>query len=349
MKSSPISPSERDNTFKALDDGTLTNDEALNGWYVSRNGKKKQLKEEQFKNMELGFQGFQVQKENKANVAQKKEAEKKAGVNKSAEQKQAGVSKSAEQKQDAASASKDAQKVFEDAANFIDTKTTTKVSPFFWKNINYILENDKYSAYKEKDPAKQQYLIKQLKAKKAELYADHILKSLANLALSTSNWTGAEAGHNPKHNMVTSQADIYKNAQNRAYANQIEKIGDFNVAQQTSRAKAINDALDSKIKDQMNASWAQWSNDSRFKDAKGKVDYYKMLDNLDVDERVLLENFMKQQLINLDNKSSMKDVAEALGGYKLGPMMIDLLNAGAELTGKGIQGGVNLLKDKLGI
>lgn len=345
MKSSPISPAEKDKTIKALDDGTLTNDEALKGWYIGRNGKKKQLKEEQFNNMELGFQGYQAAKENKAEAKAAKAA-KEAKTAQAAQTKKVDVDKP---KQDAASASKDAQKVFEDAANFIDTKTTTKVSPFFWKNINYMLENDKYNAYKEKDPAKQQHLIKQLKAKKADLYADHILKSLANLALSTSNWTGAEAGHNPNHSMVTSQADIYKKAQNKAYASQIEKIGDFNVAQQTSRAKVINDALDSKIKDQMNASWAAWSNDSRFKDAKGKVDYYKMLDSLDVDEKVMLQNFMKDQLINLDNKSSMKDVAETLGGYKLGPMVIDLLNAGAELTGKGIQGGVNLLKDKLGL
>ena len=210
-----------------------------------------------------------------------------------------------------------------------------------------MLENDKSAAMKEEDSAKKQELLKKLKSQKAELYADHILKSLANLAYSTSNWTGAEAGHNPAHEMTSSQADLYKNIQNQAYANQMGKIKDYDIKQQIDRTDTVNDVFNEYLSRQVNAKWKEWSNDSRFKDAKGNIDYIKMFDNLDIDEKQYLNGIMKSKLASLNENSSIEDAAKAFAGYELGPIATEVLKSAVEATGAGIRSAFNWLKDRL--
>ena len=231
--------------------------------------------------------------------------------------------------------------------NYADVKPTVKVSPFFWKNIDYMLENDKSAAMKEEDSAKKQELLKKLKSQKAELYADHILKSLANLAYSTSNWTGAEAGHNPAHEMTSSQADLYKNIQNQAYANQIGKIKDYDIKQQIDRTDTINKIFNEYLSRQVTSKWKAWSNDSRFKDAKGNIDYIKMFDSLDIDEKQYLNGLMKSKLASLDENSSIEDVAKAFAAHELGSIATEVLKGAVKATGSGIQSAFNWLKDRL--
>ena len=291
----------------------------------------------------------QAEENAKAEAAKKAEEAKKA---KAANKPQTPKDDSKKQdatstKQDAESASKDIRDIMETASNYADVKPTVKVSPFFWKNIDYMLENDKSAAMKEEDSAKKQELLKKLKSQKAELYADHILKSLANLAYSTSNWTGAEAGHNPAHEMTSSQADLYKNIQNQAYANQIGKIKDYDIKQQTDRTDTVNKVFNDYLDRQVASKWKAWSNDSRFKDAKGNIDYIKMFDSLDIDEKQYLNGIMKSKLASLDESSSIEDAAKAFAGYELGPIATEVLKGAVEATGAGIQSAFNWLKDRL--
>ena len=291
----------------------------------------------------------QAEENAKAEAAKKAEEAKKA---KAANKPQTPKDDSKKQdatstKQDAESASKDIRDIMETASNYADVKPTVKVSPFFWKNIDYMLENDKSAAMKEEDSAKKQELLKKLKSQKAELYADHILKSLANLAYSTSNWTGAEAGHNPAHEMTSSQADLYKNIQNQAYANQIGKIKDYDIKQQTDRTDTVNKVFNDYLDRQVASKWKAWSNDSRFKDAKGNIDYIKMFDSLDIDEKQYLNGLMKSKLAGLDENSSIEDAAKAFAGYELGPIATEVLKGAVEATGSGIQSAFNWLKDRL--
>lgn len=285
----------------------------------------------------------QAEENAKAEEAKKAEAANKPQTPKDDSKKQDATS----EKQDAESASKDLQAIMETASNYADVKPTVKVSPFFWKNIDYMLENDKSAAMKEEDSAKKQELLKKLKSQKAELYADHILKSLANLAYSTSNWTGAEAGHNPAHEMTSSQADLYKNIQNQAYANQISKIKDYDIKQQTDRTDTVNKVFNDYLNRQVASKWKAWSNDSRFKDAKGNIDYIKMFDSLDIDEKQYLNGIMKSKLASLDENSSIEDAAKAFAGYELGPIATEVLKSAVEATGAGIQSAFNWLKDRL--
>ena len=285
----------------------------------------------------------QAEENAKAEEAKKAEAANKPQTPKDDSKKQDATS----EKQDAESASKDLQAIMETASNYADVKPTVKVSPFFWKNIDYMLENDKSAAMKEEDSAKKQELLKKLKSQKAELYADHILKSLANLAYSTSNWTGAEAGHNPAHEMTSSQADLYKNIQNQAYANQISKIKDYDIKQQTDRTDTVNKVFNDYLNRQVASKWKAWSNDSRFKDAKGNIDYIKMFDSLDIDEKQYLNGIMKSKLAGLDENSSIEDAAKAFAGYELGPIATEVLKSAVEATGAGIQSAFNWLKDRL--
>lgn len=285
----------------------------------------------------------QAEENAKAEATKKAEAANKPQTPKDDSEKQDTTSK----KQDATSASEDIRNIMETANNYADVKPTVKVSPFFWKNIDYMLENDKSAAMKEEDSAKKQELLKKLKSQKAELYADHILKSLANLAYSTSNWTGAEAGHNPAHEMTSSQADLYKNIQNQAYANQIGKIKDYDIKQQTDRTDTVNKVFNDYLNRQVAAKWKAWSNDSRFKDAKGNIDYIKMFDSLDIDEKQYLNGLMKSKLAGLDENSSIEDAAKAFAGYELGPIATEVLKGAVEATGTGIQKAFNWLKDRL--
>ena len=310
----------------------------------------------------LGHQSAIAQKKQaeEAAIAQKKQAEENAkaenaeaakkaeAANKSQTPKDDSKKQDTEStKQDAESASKDLQDIMETANNYADVKPTVKVSPFFWKNIDYMLENDKSAAMKEEDSAKKQELLKKLKSQKAELYADHILKSLANLAYSTSNWTGAEAGHNPAHEMTSSQADLYKNIHNQAYANQISKIKDYDIKQQTDRTDTVNSVFNDYLNRQVAAKWKAWSNDSKFKDAKGNIDYIKMFDSLDINEKQYLNGLMKSKLVNLDENSSIEDAAKAFAGIELGPIATEILKGAVEATGSGIQKAFNWLKDRL--
>lgn len=357
-----VDENDKKATKNAYDNGKITLDQLKSGSIWKRN-KVNQMKPGKITRLNDDFLGYQ------AAIAQKKQAEenskaekaKKAEVAKKAEEvnkpqtpkddskKQDAESASEDdsEKQDAVSASKDIQNIMETANNYADVKPTVKVSPFFWKNIDYMLENDKSAAMKEEDSAKKQELLKKLKSQKAELYADHILKSLANLAYSTSNWTGAEAGHNPAHEMTSSQADLYKNIQNQAYANQISKIKDYDIKQQTDRTDTVNKVFNDYLNRQVAAKWKAWSNDSRFKDAKGNIDYIKMFDSLDIDEKQYLNGLMKSKLANLDENSSIEDVAKVFAGSKLGPIAIEVLKGAVEATGSGIQSAFNWLKDRL--
>ena len=291
----------------------------------------------------------QAEENAKAEEAKKAEAANKPQTPKDDSKKQdtASASEDDTKKQDAVSASEDIRTIMEAVSNYADVKPTVKVSPFFWKNIDYMLENDKAAAMKEEDSAKKQELLKKLKSQKAELYADHILKSLANLAYSTSNWTGAEAGHNPAHEMTSSQADLYKNIQNQAYANQIDKIKDYDIKQQIDRTDTVNKVFNEYLNRQVASKWKAWSNDSRFKDAKGNIDYIKMFDSLDINEKQYLNGIMKSKLASLDENSSIEDAAKAFAGYELGPIATEVLKGAVEATGSGIQSAFNWLKGRL--
>ena len=357
-------------TKNAYDNGKITLDQLKSGSIWKRN-KVNKMKPGQITRLNDDFLGYQAaiaqkkQAEENAKAekakAEKAKAEKAKAVNKpqtpkddskkqdaaSEKQEAASASEDDSEKRDAVSASKDLQTIMETAGNYADVKPTVKVSPFFWKNIDYMLENDKSAAMKEEDSAKKQELLKKLKSQKAELYADHILKSLANLAYSTSNWTGAEAGHNPAHEMTSSQADLYKNIQNQAYANQMSKIKDYDIKQQTDRTDTVNKVFNDYLDRQVASKWKAWSNDSRFKDAKGNIDYIKMFDSLDIDEKQYLNGIMKSKLASLDENSSIEDAAKAFAGYELGPIATEVLKGAVEATGAGIQSAFNWLKDRL--
>ncbi len=364
-----IDENDKKATKDAYDNGKITLDQ-LKGGSIWKRNKVNQMKPGKITRLNDDFIGYQAaiyqkkqaEENAKAEEAKKAEAVKKVEAVKKAEavnkpqtpkddsEKQDATSENqdtASTKQDAASASEDLRDIMETANNYADVKPTVKVSPFFWKNIDYMLENDKSAAMKEEDSAKKQELLKKLKSQKAELYADHILKSLANLAYSTSNWTGAEAGHNPAHEMTSSQADLYKNIQNQAYANQIGKIKDYDIKQQTDRADTVNTVFNEYLNRQVAAKWKAWSNDSRFKDAKGNIDYIKMFDSLDIEEKQYLNGLMKSKLASLDENSSIEDVAKAFAGSKLGPIATEVLKGAVEATGSGIQKAFNWLKDRL--
>ena len=345
-----IDKDDKKATKNAYDNGKITLDQ-LKGGSIWKRNKVNQMEPGKITRLNDDFLGYQ------AAIAQKKQAEENAKAEKAkAEKAKAEKAKAVNKpqtpkddskKQDAVSASKDLQTIMETASNYADVKPTVKVSPFFWKNIDYMLENDKSAAMKEEDSAKKQELLNKLKSQKAELYADHILKSLANLAYSTSNWTGAEAGHNPAHEMTSSQADLYKNVQNQAYANQIGKIKDYDIKQQTDRTDTVNKVFNDYLNRQVASKWKEWSNDSRFKDAKGNIDYIKMFDSLDIDEKQYLNGLMKSKLAGLDENSSIEDAAKAFAGYELGPIATEVLKSAVEATGTGIQSAFNWLKDRL--
>ena len=362
-----IDKDDKKATKDAYDNGKITLDQ-LKGGSIWKRNKVNRMKPGQITRLNddflsyLGYQAAIAQKkqaEENAKAekakAEKAKAEKAKAVNKpqtpkddSKKQEAASTNQDTEStKQDAESASEDLRTIMETAGNYADVKPTVKVSPFFWKNIDYMLENDKSAAMKEEDSAKKQELLKKLKSQKAELYADHILKSLANLAYSTSNWTGAEAGHNPAHEMTSSQADLYKNIQNQAYANQIGKIKDYDIKQQTDRTDTVNKVFNDYLNRQVASKWKAWSNDSRFKDAKGNIDYIKMFDSLDIDEKQYLNGIMKSKLASLDENSSIEDAAKAFAGYELGPIATEVLKGAVEATGSGIQSAFNWLKDRL--
>ena len=364
-----IDEDDKKATKDAYDNGKITLDQ-LKGGSIWKRNKVNQMKPGKITRLNDDFLGYQAaiaqkkqaEENAKAEKAKKAETVKKAeAVNKpqtpkddsekqnatSEKQDTESASKDDSKKQDAESASEDIRNIMETANNYADVKPTVKVSPFFWKNIDYMLENDKDAAMKEKDSAKKQELLKKLKSQKAELYADHILKSLANLAYSTSNWTGAEAGHNPAHEMTSSQADLYKNIHNQAYANQIGKIKDYDIKQQTDRTDTVNKVFNDYLNRQVAAKWKAWSNDSRFKDAKGNIDYIKMFDSLDIDEKQYLNGLMKSKLAGLDENSSIEDAAKAFAGYELGPIATEVLKGAVEATGTGIQKAFNWLKDRL--
>ena len=357
-----IDKDDKKATKNAYDNGKITLDQ-LKGGSIWKRNKVNQMKPGQITRLNDDFLGYQAaiaqkkqaEENAKAEKAKKAEAIKKAEKAKkpqtpkddSKKQDTSSASEDDSEKQDATSASKDLQTIMETASNYADVKPTAKVSPFFWKNIDYMLENDKSAAMKEEDSAKKQELLKKLKSQKAELYADHILKSLANLAYSTSNWTGAEAGHNPAHEMTSSQADLYKNIQNQAYANQIGKIKDYDIKQQTDRTDTVNKVFNDYLNRQVASKWKAWSNDSRFKDAKGNIDYIKMFDSLDIDEKRYLNGIMKSKLASLDENSSIEDVAKAFAASELGPIATEVLKGAVEATGSGIQKAFNWLKDRL--
>ena len=367
-----IDKDDKKATKDAYDNGKITLDQ-LKGGSIWKRNKVNRMKPGKITRLNDDFLGYQ------AAIAQKKQAEENAKAEKAKAEKAKAEKAKAEKakaenakaenakavnkpqtpkddskkqdaastKQDAASASEDLRTIMETAGNYADVKPTVKVSPFFWKNIDYMLENDKSAAMKEEDSAKKQELLKKLKSQKAELYADHILKSLANLAYSTSNWTGAEAGHNPAHEMTSSQADLYKNIQNQAYANQIGKIKDYDIKQQTDRTDTVNKVFNDYLNRQVASKWKAWSNDSRFKDAKGNIDYIKMFDSLDIDEKQYLNGIMKSKLASLDENSSIEDAAKAFAGYELGPIATEVLKGAVEATGSSIQSAFNWLKDRL--
>ena len=367
-----IDKDDKKATKDAYDNGKITLDQ-LKGGSIWKRNKVNRMKPGQITRLNDDFLGYQ------AAIAQKKQAEENAKAEKAKAEKAKAEKAKAEKakaenakaenakavnkpqtpkddskkqdaastKQDAASASEDLRTIMETAGNYADVKPTVKVSPFFWKNIDYMLENDKSAAMKEEDSAKKQELLKKLKSQKAELYADHILKSLANLAYSTSNWTGAEAGHNPAHEMTSSQADLYKNIQNQAYANQIGKIKDYDIKQQTDRTDTVNKVFNDYLNRQVASKWKAWSNDSRFKDAKGNIDYIKMFDSLDIDEKQYLNGIMKSKLASLDENSSIEDAAKAFAGYELGPIATEVLKGAVKATGSSIQSAFNWLKDRL--
>ena len=361
-----IDKDDKKATKDAYDNGKITLDQ-LKGGSIWKRNKVNQMKPGKITRLNDDFLGYQ------AAIAQKKQAEENAKAEKAKvankpqtpkddSKKQEATSASEDdpkkqdatsaseddpKKQDATSASKDIQNIMETIDNYADVKPTVKVSPFFWKNIDYMLENDKSAAMKEEDSAKKQELLKKLKSQKAELYADHILKSLANLAYSTSNWTGAEAGHNPAHEMTSSQADLYKNIQNQAYANQIGKIKDYDIKQQIDRTDTINKIFNEYLSRQVTSKWKAWSNDSRFKDAKGNIDYIKMFDSLDIDEKQYLNGLMKSKLASLDENSSIEDVAKAFAAHELGSIATEVLKGAVKATGSGIQSAFNWLKDRL--
>ena len=357
-----IDKDDKKATKDAYDNGKITLDQ-LKGGSIWKRNKVNRMKPGQITRLNddfLSYLGYQAaiaqKKQAEENAkAEKAKAEKAKAVNKpqtpkddSKKQEAASTNQDTEStKQDAESASEDLRTIMETAGNYADVKPTVKVSPFFWKNIDYMLENDKSAAMKEEDSAKKQELLKKLKSQKAELYADHILKSLANLAYSTSNWTGAEAGHNPAHEMTSSQADLYKNIQNQAYANQIGKIKDYDIKQQTDRTDTVNKVFNDYLNRQVASKWKAWSNDSRFKDAKGNIDYIKMFDSLDIDEKQYLNGIMKSKLASLDENSSIEDAAKAFAGYELGPIATEVLKGAVEATGSGIQSAFNWLKDRL--
>ena len=365
-----IDKDDKKATKDAYDNGKITLDQ-LKGGSIWKRNKVNKMKPGKITRLNDDFLGYQ------AAIAQKKQAEENAKAEKakaekakaekakvankpqtpkddskkqeatSTKQDATSASEDDPKKQDATSASKDIQNIMETIDNYADVKPTVKVSPFFWKNIDYMLENDKSAAMKEEDSAKKQELLKKLKSQKAELYADHILKSLANLAYSTSNWTGAEAGHNPAHEMTSSQADLYKNIQNQAYANQIGKIKDYDIKQQIDRTDTINKIFNEYLSRQVTSKWKAWSNDSRFKDAKGNIDYIKMFDSLDIDEKQYLNGLMKSKLASLDENSSIEDVAKAFAAHELGSIATEVLKGAVKATGSGIQSAFNWLKDRL--
>ena len=355
-----VDENDKKATKNAYDNGKITLDQ-LKGGSIWKRNKVNQMKPGKITRLNDDFLGYQAAIAQKKQAEENAKAEKAKVVNKpqtpkddskkqdteSTKQDAESTSKDDSTKQDAESASKDLRNIMETANNYADVKPTVKVSPFFWKNIDYMLENDKAAAMKEEDSAKKQELLKKLKSQKAELYADHILKSLANLAYSTSNWTGAEAGHNPAHEMVSSQADLYKNIHNQAYANQINKIKDYDIKQQIDRTDTINSVFNNYLERQVASKWKAWSNDSRFKDAKGNIDYIKMFDSLDIDEKQYLNGLMKSKLAGLDENSSIEDAAKAFAGYKLGPIATEVLKDAVEATGAGIQSAFNWLKDRL--
>ena len=345
------SPSERDETKKAFESGAITIEELENGIIV-RGGKKKPLSGKKVKQMQNAWNGFNAAEQNKKAPANenKAPANENKGSEKPYEEKgsekpyeEKGSEKPYEEK-----GSEDIQETYSNVDKYASAKTTTKYSPFFWKNAQYMTEDLSKSIDKETDPKKKEELIKQLKAAKRELYADHILKSLANLALTTSNWTGSEAGHNPGHKMVSSSVDDYKEAQRDAFKKQIEDIKDYDIKQQTNRIESINSPYNLNLQSTMNSKWKEWSNSNKFKDAKGNIDYYKMYESLDIEEKSLLESYMKSKMANLNESSSYEDVAKAFAGYEIGPIAVELIKNAANVTGKGVQSGWNYLKNKLG-
>lgn len=352
-----IDENDKKATKDAYDNGKITLDQ-LKGGSIWKRNKVNQMKPGKITRLNddfLGYQAAMAQKKQaeenaKAENAKKAEAVNKPQTTKDDSKKQDATSENQDAtstKQDATSASEDLRNIMETANNYADVKPTVKVSPFFWKNIDYMLENDKDAAMKEEDSAKKQELLKKLKSQKAELYADHILKSLANLAYSTSNWTGAEAGHNPAHEMTSSQADLYKNIHNQAYANQIGKIKDYDIKQQIDRTDTVNSVFNDYLNRQVAAKWKAWSNDSKFKDAKGNIDYIKMFDSLDINEKQYLNGLMKSKLVSLDENSSIEDAAKAFAGLELGPIATEVLKGAVEATGTSIQKAFNWLKDRL--
>ena len=347
------SPTVRDETKKAFESGAITTEELESGVIV-RGGKKKTLNDKKIKLMQNAWNGFNAAQQNKNsadNAAQqnKKSADNAAQQNKkSADNASADNTNSSEKKSYEEESSEDIQKTYSSADKYASAKTTAKYSPFFWKNAQYMTEDLSKSVGKETDPEKKEELIKQLKSTKRELYADHILKSLANLAFTASNWAGSEAGHNPGHKMVSSSIDDYKEAQRDAFKKQIESIKDYDIKQQTDRIESINTPYNLNLQSTMNSKWKEWSNSNKFKDAKGNIDYYKMYEALDIEEKALLENYMKSRIANLDENSSYEDVAKAFAGYEIGPIAAELIKNAANVTGKGVQAGWSYLKNKFG-
>lgn len=339
------SPSERDETKKAFESGTITAQELENGIIV-RGGKKKPLSGKNAKLMQNAWNGFNAAQQNKKETAPAKTETAKtetAPKKETPKTETAPNKKSYEEK-----GSEDIQKTYSNVDNYANAKTTAKYSPFFWKNVQYMTEDLSKSIDRETDPEKKAKLVKQLKSTKRELYADHILKSLANIALTTSNWTGSEAGHNPGHKMVSSSIDDYKEAQRDAFKKQIKDIKGYDIKQQTDRIESINTPYNLNLQSTMNSKWKEWSNSNKFKDAKGNIDYYKMYEALDLEEKSLLENYMKSRMINLDENASYEDVVKAFAGYEIGPIAVELVKNAAAVTGKGVQSGWNYLKNKFG-
>jgi hypothetical protein len=334
-------------TRKAIESGELTQQEIDDGWFINGKGKKVQ-DASQWKKYDEAFSEPVENKEKPTEPTKPTETNSKSPDKNYEEQGAQTIEK----------LNKSVGKYLSKPENSI--KPTVKLSPWFWDNINEMTSDSKAKVSEidnvlgevssgkrqmsEEDLANLKTLRKKLNSKlggeRAKLYADHILNALANVALTTANWTGAEAGHNPNYKMKDSLVDNYKKQNIENLNKQMETAAEQSMKRQVNYQDALDKGYNEAALQSFMSDIKKWTNNSKYRDTKGNIDYKKMLnENLDINSKEMLEAYLKEHLANVSSTSDAVSVLKDVGITEVGKQVLPVIEKAINKAGN-VLGGI---------
>ena len=352
-------PGNRIRTQKAIESGELTQQEIDDGWFINGKGKKVQ----DASKWEAYDKAFSENNKPSQDIKNEKPSENKPSENKPSDNKPSDNKPSDNSYEE--QGAKTVEELNKNVGKYLSKpessiKPTIKLSPWFWDNINEMTSDSKAKVSEidkvleevnsgkrqmdEEDLANLKELRKKLNNKlggeRAKLYADHILNSIANVALTTANWTGAEAGHNPNYEMKDSLVDNYKKQNIKNLNKQMETAADQAMKRQVNYQDVLDKGYNEAALQSFMSDIKKWTNDSKYRDTKGNVDYKKMLnENLDVNSKEMLEAYLKEHLANVSSTNDAVNVLKDVGITEIGKQALPVIEKAINKAGD-VLGGV---------